>query len=261
MPAEDIETVEEPPPPPPEAGSQPDLVVSDVSFSSDPVYLGQPFTANFAVVNQGSGSSGPFTFSLHFHAAAGIADCNMDVPGLAAGQVVQSDCGRTINAGSGGNYPVEATVDIENEVAESDEDNNQTVLTLAVGEIAVDSGGEMGSEPGLPDLVVWSGHFNPAQPVKGETFYAAFEIKNLGTAASGACTFRIKFHASAGVANCDMTVVSLEPGGNQFLTCPTKSNASTGNYPVKATVDAEGEVAESDEGNNVLETTLTLVAP
>jgi len=95
--------------------------------------------------------------------------------------------------------------------------------------------------------------------VKGALTYVMFEVKNLGDAQAGNCAFQVKFHAAAGVENCDMHVASLEPGGNQFLTCPVTINANPGNYPVKATVDVGSEVAESNENNNVMELTLTLV--
>jgi len=87
-----------------------------------------------------------------------------------------------------------------------------------------------------------------------------FEVENHGGAAPVRSTFRIKFHAAAGLEDCDMTVTTLSAGGNQYLTCPgLQIDGNTGNYPVKATVDADSEIAESNEDNNVMELTLTLV--
>jgi len=147
-------------------GGQPDLVVSQVNFDPSPWSRDKPFTANYLIENQGSGDSGAFTFRLHFHASAGIADCDMDVDNLAPGLPAWGGCVRTVT-NKAGNYPVEATADIENEVAESNEGNNQNTLTMGVGTVTSDSGGEMGSGGGQPDLVITSGKFNPAAAREG----------------------------------------------------------------------------------------------
>jgi hypothetical protein len=253
----DVETVEEPTSPPSVGGGQPDLVVSEVTFNPSIAIQGQPFTTNYLIENRGDAEAGAFTFRLHFHASAGIADCNMDVTSLAPGLSTWGGCVRTIN-GNTGNYPVEATVDLENEIPESDEGNNQTALTLKVA--ITDSGGEMGSDAGggLPDLVVSDVSFAPSPVIKGQPFTASYVIKNQGSANAGIFTFRLHFHDSAGIADCNMDVNSLGPGQQVVSDCTRTINGNTGNYPVKATVDVESEIPESDEGNNEFSTKVTV---
>jgi hypothetical protein len=248
QPPGDIQSVGEEPIAIEVSGVKPDLVVSEVTFTPNPVIQGQPFTANYLIENRGGGEAGAFTFSLHFHANAGIADCNMDVASLASGESAWGDCSRQIN-GNTGNYPVEATADIEGEIAEGDENNNTSNLSLQVAK--TDSGGEVESENnpdnnpegGQPDLVITSVEFSPNPAIQGQPFTASFNIRNQGTGASAPFTFRLHFHASAGLADCNLDVNSLGPG--QGIT-------------VKATVDVENEIVESDEGNNVLDLTLPL---
>ena len=245
------------------SGDQPDLVVSEVTFTPNPIIQGQPFTANFMIENRGGGDAGAFTFSLHFHANAGIADCNMDVSSLASGEAAWGDCSRQIN-GSTGNYPVEATADIEGEISESDENNNTTNMGLLVaitddgGDIESEDNREDNSEGGQPDLVVTSVEFSPDPAIQGQPFTAAFSIRNQGTVASAPFTFRLHFHASAGLADCNFDINSLGPHESVSSDCTRQINGNTGNYPVKATVDVEGEIAESVEGNNGLDLTLRL---
>jgi hypothetical protein len=265
QPPGDIQSVGEEPVSIEVSGNQPDLVVSEVTFTPSPVIQGQPFTANYIIENRGGGDAGAFTFSLHFHANAGIADCNMDVASLASGEAAWGDCSRQIN-GNTGNYPVEATADIEGEINESDENNNTSSLGLLVA--ITDSGGEVesednpednpadNSEGGQPDLVVTNVEFSPNPAIQGQPFTANFSIRNQGTGTSAPFTFRLHFHASAGLADCNFDVNSFGPGESVSSDCTRQINGNTGNYPVKATVDVEGEIAESDEGNNVLDLTL-----
>ena len=241
----------------PTTGGQPDLVVSEVNFDPTPVLMGQPFTSNYLIENVGSGDSGPFTFLLHFHASAGIADCDMAVDNVAPGLPAWGGCVRTIDGDHGGNYPVEATVDIDNQVAESNEANNQSTVTLAA-QLYTLFGGDGSQGGGQADLVVTSVTFDPAQPVKGNQFTASFGIKNQGDAASGPFTFRLKFHDAAGVADCNWDG-QLGAGEIAWGGCVRQIDGNVGNYPVKATIDVESEIAESNEGNNITETTLTLI--
>jgi nucleotide-binding universal stress UspA family protein len=127
-------------------GGLPDLVVTGASFDPDPVTSGQPFTASYAFQNQGNAPSGAFTVRLHFHAATGLADCNADYPPLEAGQSAWGGCVRTTNAPAG-TSPTEFTLDVEGEIAESDEGNNLATPTLTVVASAMDGGGEAEAEP------------------------------------------------------------------------------------------------------------------
>ncbi|MCJ7434404.1 MAG: hypothetical protein MUO77_13025, partial [Anaerolineales bacterium] len=91
-----------------------------------------------------------------------------------------------------------------------------------------------------------------------QTFTVNYGYKNQGDAASGPFTFRVKFHAIAGLADCNVDVDQLNPGQIVWGGCVRQINGDAGNYPVRAIVDVEGEIAESDEGNNEISTQITV---
>lgn len=143
LPLSDIE--DEQPPEVVEQGALPDLVAARVVFEPEPVVQGQPFQVVFYVNNEGNAPAGAFTVRMHFHAATGLPDCNMDFPGLAAGETGLGFCNLTTNANTG-TSPTEFTVDVEGEIGEADENNNLATPTLTIA-AADDHGGEEGGGP------------------------------------------------------------------------------------------------------------------
>jgi hypothetical protein len=139
-----VSGVVEGPPPSEGGGGQPDLVVTG-SFS-EPAVQGQPFTASVTVTNRGDGAAGAFTVRWHFApAAAGLADCNWDCPGLGAGQQWRDSCSRTPSGY--GTIQSTLTADVEGEIGESNEGNNVASPSLNVAK----AGGGGGIVPPRPE--------------------------------------------------------------------------------------------------------------
>lgn len=113
-----------------QSAGQPDLVILEAYFDPDPVIQGQQFVANYAIANHGDAPSGAFTLLWKFHENTGVGVCSWDYAGLAPGEAVWGGCVKTTNAPAKG-YRSTLTVDFENEIQESDE-NNQRVVTLTV---------------------------------------------------------------------------------------------------------------------------------
>jgi len=213
-------------------GGQPDLIVHGVTFDPDPATLGEPFTVNYFVKNQGQGDSGLFTFRLKFHEEAGIADCNMDVDELPAGQVDSGTCNRTVNTHPG-NFAAWAMVDVEGEIAESEDGNNEASYTLSV---------EAAQPQDLPDLIIADVQFIAADTIQ-------CNIRNVGSAdaPAGVVVALLVNGALAGTVE----VVNPIPVGTtrtrQFsnLVVP---------WPIDATcvADDPNAIAESEEFNNEL---------
>ncbi len=235
----------------------PDLVVNDVHFEPDPVVQGQQFTAFFAIANQGSVDSGAFTVRLHFHANTGLADCNWDY-NLPAGTSVFNTCLRTTNS-QPGNSPTEFTVDVEEEIQESNEENNFASPTLTVTQVVEDSGGEI--QAALPDLVINSVAFTPDPAIQGQEFAALVLISNNGDALAGIFTVRLHFHPNTEIPDCNWDVDTLGAGGSIRLDCTRFTNADPKGYRTDLTVDVEGEIQETEEGNNASNQPLTVAAP
>ena len=155
-----------------QAGGLPDLVVVNAYFDPDQVGKREQFLANFEISNQGNAPSGAFTLLWKFHAATGISVCSWDYDGLEPGETVWGGCPRTTNA-QPGQSPTSLTVDINSEIAESDENNNQLTPPLVVA--AADGGGDQGQgEAELPD-------FTPiAIELLSDNHSIRCDVKNLG---------------------------------------------------------------------------------
>jgi len=232
-------------------GSQPDLVITDIVFDPDPVIAGQPFVAEIFVMNQGGVQTSAFTVRLHFHEAVGLADCNWDFDNVGPGQVVWGGCTRTTNAPPG-DSPTRATVDVEAEIPESDESNNEMTRTLSV------SAGAEGGGGGQPDLIVSGVTFDPDPALLGQPFAVNYSVKNQGQGDSGIFTFRLHFNEETGLADCNWDVDGLPAGQSAWSACTRTVNVHGGNFSVRAIVDVEGEIAESNEGNNEASYTLSV---
>ncbi len=232
LPVEEVEVVAVEPSvaPPADPAGVPDLMISDVSFIPNPVFQGQMFTAEFVILNQGDGAAGAFTFRLHFHAAAGIEDCNMDVDTLAPGEAAWGSCTRTIN-GNTGSYPYEMTVDVENEITESNEGNNFLASPLIV------------EAPGLADIAVVS--LEDYGITDGKQYYRC-GTTNLGGTVSEIIDFNIYVNGVLLQRASGETQSPGEHGGFAFIVGYDPP------FELTCTVDLENITAESNEDNNTL---------
>ncbi len=241
----------------------PDLVIAEFRLPEH-VAQGQNFIPYILVSNQGNAAAGAFTVRLHFHPNTGLPDCNWDVAGLGAGSTTgyldQASCNRATNAAPGG-YRTDLTLDVEGEIAESNENNNTSNQPLTVTSSGGGGGGGGGGNAGQPDLVITSVVFNPNPAIQGRPFAALITISNQGNAAAGIFTVRLRFHQNTGLPDCNWDVSTLGAGGSIRLDCTLTTNAPPGGYRTDLIVDVEGEIAESNENNNTSNQPLTVAAP
>jgi hypothetical protein len=106
-------------------------------------------------------------------------------------------------------------------------------------------------QSGKPDLIVTGAYFEPDPAISGERFTAHYAIQNQGDAASGPFTLRWNFSPGVGVPDCNWDNDGLSAGQAAWGTCTLTTNMAAGWASTTLTVDAEGEIDESDEGNNV----------
>ncbi|MEA3349009.1 MAG: CARDB domain-containing protein [Chloroflexota bacterium] len=228
---------------------QPDLVVLEATFDPDPVISGQPFTANYVIQNQGDVDAGAFTLLWKFHDATGVGVCSWDYDSLGAGETVWGACTKTTNA-QPGQSPATLTVDVEDEISESNEGNNEQTPTLIVA--AAEGGGNGGEGADLPDLsIVASRHQMEPNPVptNGIGFTVTYHVVNAGDVVAEASTAHWVMAGSGWSFDCD--VPSLAPNtSKQCEIVIVGVPSQPGNYGTWVIVDYEGIIAESDEGNN-----------
>jgi PKD repeat protein len=102
-----------------------------------------------------------------------------------------------------------------------------------------------------PDLIIDSLTYTPATPAVGATVNFTVVVRNQGNAMAGAFTVRLQ---GAGPSQ-DRTVPSLAAGATTTLTFSLPLSTTPETFT--ATADVLGQVAESNEGNNTRQVTIT----
>lgn len=163
-----------------------------------------------------------------------------------------------LDMGDGGQVVVEPDAGIQANDQPGD-DQQQDQNQAQADELEEQQGDQQPQAGGLPDLVIVEATFDPNPAVSGQQFLANYVISNQGDAPSGAFTLLWKFHAATGMGVCSWDYDTLAPGETVWGGCPRMTNAEPGQSPTTLTVDFEGEIVESNEDNNVLTPTLSLI--
>ena len=132
----------------------PDLVVTNVAFAPDPFVLGQSATITVTVANQGDGAAGTFGVSWLNNEAAHAASCGWTVNGLQPGQSRALQC--TVGGNEyaqPGEYTTLTIVDVSNQVAESNEGNNEYRRTWRV--VSGDTTGPVLKPSASSHMIYW----------------------------------------------------------------------------------------------------------
>ena len=160
--------------PPPTA---PDLQIALLAPPPIAITPTTPITLTATVRNLGTATSAATTVAFTL---GGQAVGTSAVGALAVG----AQATVTVNAGTraAGSYPITATVDPTNTVAESNETNN-----VATGSVLVSSG----PEPTTPDLQVSLTGSSPAAPTPTDAITLGATVRNNGTAVSPATSVTI----------------------------------------------------------------------
>jgi subtilase family serine protease len=234
---------------------QPDLVLTALSAPSTGA-AGQPLAVSSTVRNAGPAPAGTFVVRFVLSAddtldAGDVVLGTRTIAGLGIGATSSAVTTLTIpgNTSVPARYRVIALVDPLGQQAELDENNNRMIATATTSIM-----------PYLPDLTLTSVSA-PGGAVAGGSLAIASTTRNIGTApTTGAFTIRFYLSAddvldagdvlvgaraisgilAAGASRTDVTTVTIPPG--TVMPRP---------YRVIGVVDALGQQAELDEGNNV----------
>jgi len=133
------------------------------------------------------------------------------------------------------------TADPDNTVTESDETNNAKTYTFSAL---------------TPDLIIQEITWSPTHPSIGDTVTFTVTIKNQGS--SQADYSRVTYY----INNTYLTSDSVNPIDAGATVAETFTwTAQAGSHAIKAVADANNEVTESNETNNVKTYTLSTLAP
>ena len=241
-----------------------DLQILDVNLSTIAPEAGSPFSLQFEIRNNGTGNASGFEvrYLLSTNNQLDASDVSLGVTDwmttLFAGSTSSStDPSVAIPAGTNaGDYYILVDADHAGQVAESNEANN--VLAKA---ISVTGGSD------LADLQITGVNLTTSAPEAGSSFGLQFDIKNAGTAnASG---FEVRYLLStdnqldASDVSLDVTnwATTIFAGASTSSTDPSVTipmGTASGNYYILVNADHTGQVAESNEANNVFEKAITV---
>jgi subtilisin family serine protease/uncharacterized membrane protein len=235
-----------------------DLIVSALTV---PPKGGPGLTINVAdtVTNQGAGAAAAATVryyvstKLLLDASAIVLPGGRLLPGLAPGEASSGATALTIPSTlAAGSYFIMAQADGDGVVAESQETNNVTARSIAIG----------------PDLFI-SGLATPTSAAAGATITVTDAVTNQGIGTADPSTTRfylsanVLFDASDVLLAGGRAVPALDGGaastGSATVVIPAGMPA--GNYFLLAVSDADNVVQESSETNNALARSFQVTAP
>jgi len=212
------------------AAPAPDLTVTNLTWTPASPSEADAIRLTATVRNAGPIASGATSVNITLGGTdAGTAQVGALAAGASA--TVAVDAGRR----TAGSYPVAATVDPANQVAETNEGNN----SFTSGSPLV-----VGQAPG-PDLQITGITPNPSSPAAGQQVTFAVQVHNRGTSTAGASVTRVAVGGST--LSADTAAVNA----GQTVTVSVGSwTATNGGATATATADATGQVAETNENNN-----------
>ena len=231
----------------PDPLGQPDLVVSSAYVDDDTPSAGDRIRIYATVLNQGTATApaSRLGYYLSNDATYSSNDTYLDydnVRSLAPGE--SSDENERLDVPSvSGTYYIIVCADADNNVSESNESNNCTVVGFGIS-----------PPPGDPDLVVSSAYVDDDTPSVGDRIRMYATVLNQGTATASSSTLRYFWSNDNTCSEADYAgsdrVRSLDPGESDDEDRTVDVPSIAGTYYLIAYADAEYAVSESNENNN-----------
>lgn len=215
----------------------PDLVIDDLSWSPVTPETGEQVTITATVRNQGDTASGVTNLAFYSN---GDNIGERSVPEIEAGDSEKISYSWIQETES--QVEISAKVDEEKSVEETNEDNNG----IAAGYITF-------KKTKLPDLIISSLEYT-ANPRPGKFQDIYISVKNQGTETSEITKLVLYINGSP---YDDWQVPALSKGESTHFSSAW-TPLSEGPAEIRAVVDGDGLVAESNEGNNEKTATVTV---
>jgi hypothetical protein len=204
-----------------------DLIFDDIwTVPSSPIG-GESATIYFRVKNNGTTGTG-ITFRNYFY-VGGMGPWYGDNNGLGAGATFTWQISLTLSAGL---YELKAIADVNNNVAETDETNNEYTEYITW------------QGPDLVFIDIWT---NPDPPVGGQNVTINWKLKNQGTR-DAVGDFTNHFYID-GLFYGSGVNHGLSAGG-EFTWWAADVNLTIGWHHIAAVADVYHNIAETDETNN-----------
>lgn len=233
------------------AEKEADLIVQNMDVNPTTVEAGAEISVSCEVKNQGDGSADSSTLKYYLSSntrydSSDTELANDYVTSLSSGRRGSENADLTIPSDTdAGTYYILFYADADGEVSESDEGNNVGYNQITVKERK-------------PDLIIQNQAVSSATVKAGDEISASCEVKNGGGGSANSSTLKYYLSSDTDYGWSDTYleddyVKSLSSNGTSSetadLTIP--SGTDPGTYYILFYADADGEVSESNEGNNV----------
>lgn len=239
-----------------------DLVVQNPTATPVSVQSGQTTTLSCTVANSGTQASAACALNYYLSSdnAYNTSDILLStntVSALAAGGNVSLSKSVTIpSATTAGTWYILFFADAGGIITETNETNNIAAVQVTVTSAA-----------GLPDLTVLAPTASPTTLTAGTITTSSCTVKNSGNASAAASSLKYYLSADNVYSATDVylatsSVSTLSAGSSATLTANITIPAATpaGSYYLLFFADADGQVTESNETNNVGSVLLTIQA-
>ncbi|MBI4188195.1 MAG: hypothetical protein HY529_03200 [Chloroflexi bacterium] len=201
----------------------PDLIIQSITWSPPIPAVGEKMTLTVIIKNQGKGIASNSYVAYYID---GIQLNSIGIGSIGAGAADNETFTWTVEAGT---HFVKAVADANKVIAEANEDNNEKTVIYPVP----------------ADLVVQAVTWTPANPSLSDNITFVVTVKNQGSVK--ASSFQIINYID-GVNVAAVPVESLDSGAADNKTFTWVAQA--GSHVIKAVVDPQEEVIESNEQNN-----------
>ncbi len=229
----------------------------------------------FAVVNLGGRNSGTWTWNaLMPVATANSVYSSAPQRSLAPGERIEFTMGFD-GIRSGGSQNAVISVDEQNFISETREDNNSAIVYFNVSGNYSGNGSYSGTRPDLAVRVAgigvindYNGAFIPTGQIYANQKAAVqFEVRNSGGQSTGTWTFSADLPTNSDSTYESGREPSLAPGESLILTIGFDDintddfDSRRGSYqvPVSITLDQDDRIDESNENNNDLSTEIPII--
>ena len=238
---------------------QPDLVANTVSLGSTSLSIGGSTTVSYHIQDIGNASAGASVSKVYVSTDNVITTsdsllASVNDGTLTAGNTLSDSTSVTLPSGlAAGTYWIGVIADANNQVSESNENNNvSTPIQITVA-----------GATQQPDLVANTVSLGSTSlPVGGSTT-VSYDIQNIGNAAAGASVSKVYVSTDNVITTSDTLLASINDpstadasarAGNSVLdntSITLPSGLAAGTYWIGVIADANNQVSESNENNNI----------
>ncbi|MCK4862902.1 MAG: hypothetical protein KAS25_01335 [Dehalococcoidales bacterium] len=202
----------------------PDLIIPEISWSPENPAIGETVTFTVTLKNQGGGKADSFYVAYYMDDTLLTLD---HVVNMVSGVSENVTCTWT---SQNGHHTFTAFVDSKKQVTENNENNNESSVTIA---------------PNMPDLIVGTVTWSPADMPAGEEVTFNINIENQGSLEAGPS--RVNYYVDGAIAGY-ADIVQLDAGAT--VTEQLIWAATTGHHTIEIVTDSSDQIFEIDEDNN-----------